>query len=317
MRGEHRIKIYNNRVSFDFTLKRNITLLTGDSATGKTTICNLLSDYESNRQYGSVKLISDVPVYHITASESGNLLLEKHIDDACIFVIDENVKYVNTEYFAGLVKGSNAYFLIISRKELHMLPISINEVYKISSHKNEDSDVVYHTFENVYNYDAGSIKPNLILTEDSNSGYDFFSSLCVCQGCGGRDNVYKKIMEYSDTDLIAVVDGAACGAQFSRISEAVALHAGKCQVFVPESFEWLILKANLFEDKESLDILENVSEHVDSAQYESWERYFLHLLSEVATTNYKNYNKSRLNSWFLEDRQMKKIKDMIPSNFEL
>ena len=38
MRGKHRVIIYTKRLRFDFELRRNITIIRGDSATGKTTL---------------------------------------------------------------------------------------------------------------------------------------------------------------------------------------------------------------------------------------------------------------------------------------
>lgn len=47
MRGQHHIKISNQRVHFSFSVQRNITIIRGDSATGKTTLVGMLSDYET------------------------------------------------------------------------------------------------------------------------------------------------------------------------------------------------------------------------------------------------------------------------------
>ena len=41
MKGEHKILIYSKRIKFEFTVRRNITILKGDSATGKTTLVNI------------------------------------------------------------------------------------------------------------------------------------------------------------------------------------------------------------------------------------------------------------------------------------
>ena len=42
MRGKHRIVIKNNRLHYEFEIKRNITIIQGNSATGKTTLINML-----------------------------------------------------------------------------------------------------------------------------------------------------------------------------------------------------------------------------------------------------------------------------------
>lgn len=48
MIGKHNIKISNQRVHFNFDVSRNITVIRGDSATGKTTLINMLLDYEEH-----------------------------------------------------------------------------------------------------------------------------------------------------------------------------------------------------------------------------------------------------------------------------
>ena len=50
MKGSHRIIVETRKVKYDFTIKRNITILTGDSGSGKTVLIELIRDY---RRYGS------------------------------------------------------------------------------------------------------------------------------------------------------------------------------------------------------------------------------------------------------------------------
>ena len=40
MKGKKRVIIQNNRVHYEFVIKRNITIIQGDSASGKTTLVN-------------------------------------------------------------------------------------------------------------------------------------------------------------------------------------------------------------------------------------------------------------------------------------
>ena len=48
MTGKYEIEIYNNRVHYFLTVKRNITILEGDSATGKSELLRLIESYEEN-----------------------------------------------------------------------------------------------------------------------------------------------------------------------------------------------------------------------------------------------------------------------------
>lgn len=43
MKGKHSVFVQNNRLRYEFTISRNITIIRGDSATGKTTLLDLLN----------------------------------------------------------------------------------------------------------------------------------------------------------------------------------------------------------------------------------------------------------------------------------
>lgn len=45
MKGKITITVRNDRTKFEFTLRRNITVIRGDSATGKKTLIEMIDDY--------------------------------------------------------------------------------------------------------------------------------------------------------------------------------------------------------------------------------------------------------------------------------
>ena len=61
MKGSFRITVRNNRVQYKFTIERNLTILRGDSATGKTTLIGMIEDYENNGADSGVNVQSDAP----------------------------------------------------------------------------------------------------------------------------------------------------------------------------------------------------------------------------------------------------------------
>ena len=50
MRGQHKVVVRNNKVQIKLLVQRNITILQGNSATGKTTLIDLIGAYD---QFGS------------------------------------------------------------------------------------------------------------------------------------------------------------------------------------------------------------------------------------------------------------------------
>lgn len=108
-----------------------------------------------------------------------------------------------------------------------------------------------------------------------------------------------------------IADGAAFGSQMERIMDLVAIQPN-FHVYLPESFEWLILQSGLLEDGEINDILESPEKYVDSLQYFSWERFFTALLTQRTSNSYLSYTKSKLNPVYLQEQEKDAILSVIP-----
>ena len=89
MKGKYHIVVQNNRIKFEFDIKRNITIIRGDSATGKTTLMNLV---ETHDRLGDESGISISCERKCKTLNNGNW--ESVIDSSseCIIFIDEDVK---------------------------------------------------------------------------------------------------------------------------------------------------------------------------------------------------------------------------------
>ena len=57
MIGKYDIELYNNRVHYFLTVKRNITILQGNSATGKTEFIRLIQQYENLGDSSGITLV--------------------------------------------------------------------------------------------------------------------------------------------------------------------------------------------------------------------------------------------------------------------
>ena len=91
----------------------------------------------------------------------------------------------------------------------------------------------------------------MIITEDSNSGYQFFSELAkaqkiTCISADGKSNIIQKLEENRDikgTKLI-IADGAAFGSEMRELNVYLN-NIENAALYAPESFEWLLLSCNI------------------------------------------------------------------------
>ena len=56
MKGKYRVRIQNRRLRYDFEIRRNITIIKGDSATGKTMLVDMVREYYENGKDSGVDL---------------------------------------------------------------------------------------------------------------------------------------------------------------------------------------------------------------------------------------------------------------------
>lgn len=126
MKGTYKVSVENNRLHYEFEIKQNITIIRGDSATGKTILVNMLRQAQKFGVSSGIDLICEVPC-KILEGENWKLILENAADT--IFFIDNGNAFINTEEFAEAVKKSNNYFVLITRENLHNLQYSVDEIY--------------------------------------------------------------------------------------------------------------------------------------------------------------------------------------------
>ena len=128
MKGIHRVIIQNKRVHYDFELKRNLTILRGDSATGKTTLVDMVREYMNNAESDSIEVICDKSCFVVEgATWKGQLSV---ITDSIVF-IDEGNSFVFSDEFSEVIQQTDNYYVIVSREGLPNLPYSVTEIYGI------------------------------------------------------------------------------------------------------------------------------------------------------------------------------------------
>ena len=174
MTGTHDIILYNNKVHYHLTVRRNITILRGDSASGKSELIRLLTGYNSHPASSGITLICDKKCSVLT---EGNWRLYTNSCTDHIFFIDDGNAFVKTKKFAETVsrvgstrsvdssnrsngtiavpkdqvtahREADNYFVIISRETLSQLPYSKDELYGLREEADSGRD---HLPGRVYN----------------------------------------------------------------------------------------------------------------------------------------------------------------------
>ena len=318
MKGKHRIIVESDHVRYDFEIKRNITVVQGDSGTGKTSLLGLRRQYSQRREGSGVMLQSDKRcVVYGGTTDNWKPVIEAERDS--IIFIDEDYPFIFSKDFAECIRHTDNYYVLISRRPLKELPYSTKEIYGIrTSGKYHFPMKVYNEFYPLYPEDRNESEGRMLLiVEDSNSGFQFFSKVNGEDGCisaGGNTNIYGKLMEIkaSACPLTVIADGAAFGAYIEGIVSLASVRKD-VSIYLPESFEWLVLKSGIIDTVEIRDILSSPEEYIESSEYFSWERFFTELLCKATADDpIKSYSKTRLKPYYLQDRSVEKIISTMP-----
>ncbi len=315
MKGKYRVVVSTKRLKYDFELHRNLTIIQGDSATGKTTMIDMIREFVNNPSGTPVELVCDKKCFVL----EGALWKEQlsGIADSIVF-IDEGNEFIKTTEFADEIQKTDNYYVIVTRESLPSLPYSVEEIYGIkTSGKYGTLKQSYHEFYRLYgaNTYERNINPKIVITEDSNSGYQFFDNVCKesklgCESMNGKSNVFHYLNKHKDEKILVIADGAAFGSEIHRVLRLME-NRRNVVLYLPESFEWMILKAGVLKNSQVEKLVNDPSEFVESSEYFSWERFFTAVLIEETKDTYLAYAKKKLNPVYLNEPIKKSILDQM------
>ena len=107
------------------------------------------------------------------------------VKDSIVF-IDEGEHFVTSKEFAEAIQNSDNYYVIATRSSLFNLSYSVNEVYgirNISGNKYQGTKKLYSEFYPLHDEKIDYInRPDIVVVEDSNAGYEFFRDQCSKHG---------------------------------------------------------------------------------------------------------------------------------------
>lgn len=311
MRGSYDITVFNSKVRYDFTIRRNITIVKGDSATGKTTLVEMIREYYESGEDSGIVLQCEKNCRVLAGRDWKTLLAT--IQESIVF-IDEDNAFLPTNEFAEAVQQSDNYYVIVTREGLPNLPYSIEEIYGIrESGKYASLKQTYHELYHIYGRTdyKDPVRPEYVIVEDSNAGYEFFEGLSKkgnysVISAEGKSNIFRELMKSPGEAVLVIADGAAFGPEMDRIMKVVRRRKG-IVLYLPESFEWIILKSGVITGKNLNTILEKPEEFIESDKYFSWERFFTKLLVMLTKDTYLKYAKRKLNAAYLQESISSKI----------
>lgn len=316
MNGIIDVEVYNRRgVKYKFSLYRNITIIRGCSGTGKTTLYRLVSNFEKEKEKSGVVVNCKVPVVTLTSINWEQKL--NNIDNSIVF-IDEGNSFIKSKHFVKHVKNSGNYFVLFTRENLDNLPSSINEMYEIKT-KNK-----LHTLERLYVLNEffylDSIKTdyNIILTEDSKSGLQFFkffysSKQKKCISSNGNSSIYKKLLEYSKEKVFLFADGAAFAPYIDEVYKYKKFKNKNIVLCFPESFEYVILESGVIKTEKWKKEIKKPFEYINYKKCLTWEQYFIELIEKITANNNdgSKYSKDKIAQYYTKEVNAKKILKII------
>lgn len=310
MKGKYKIVIHDTNVRYELELERNITIIKGKSGTGKTNLYRMIEDVVYSKRGTGVHCNCTDKLRVLRLGDDWESIIRDSHNK--IFVADEYIDYVYTNSFARVVNNSDNYFIIITRSSnLTNLGFSVDSIFELGTERNNDYNItkLYKRFT----YENEKVRPNLIITEDSNSGFEMIKSIMDCDviSSSGNSSVYRVLMSnYNKYDRIyIIVDGAAFGAFIENIMKRVDNE--KVYLFAPESFEFMLLCEKTFRNKLT-DELTKTYNYCETTKFAHWEKYYTYLLNKLCKEYFGiTYKKKTLDKFFKTDVFKKHIMVML------
>jgi len=310
MKGKYEIEISNRRMTFQLEIERNVTVIKGNSGTGKTTLIRMLLGYlEQGKRSGiHVKTNGNVALSVFTQLTHWDSELER-LHETIIF-IDESVDYIYTKAFQMTFMHSDNYLVVISRSgKFNHLPYAINSIYELRTIQQQNM-----TFTKMYHfYKTEHVIENtdLLITEDANAGRQMMENIydCSIYSAHGNSNIPKTMLAHmaEANAMNVLVDGAAYGGYIAKTLDIATLH-GNTFIYAPESFEYLLLNTNMYQ-RYLNDELKRTWDYCDSEKHLTWEQYYTELLNQISFEHYGfHYSKNRLDEHFENDTLKNEIK---------
>lgn len=305
------IHLKTRRLEYKFEIFNKYNIIEGDSGTGKTALYELINSFQVNKDIGindsSHQLVA-MPI------QFSSFKLNNYTN--CIIVIDEDCDILSNKNIPDILKKSNNYFIIITRKKkLGFIPVDIENIYEIKSSGK------FHTLKQKYSRFSDNQKISdidLIITEDSRSGNLFIKEVLkdirlklplnkfVITSHGAPKLVQfitnLLINSRSIRNIVVVYDSAAYGEYYETFLNMLNVFKNRVNFYIIDwySFESYIIQSSVYGvtiNREDVDY-----------KYESIEQYATKMIEDIHRDT-SPYSKSALSKCLKQIR----CKDCIES----
>lgn len=307
-----KISDYENNLVYILNLESRITIITGDSATGKSTLIRYIENYNKD-SYNSIKIESEKKLIHLTPVMVRNKF---ELSEDAIYFMDEGDNVKSKEYFT-LVNDTRYKFVIITRDVSYpSIPYDIEDIYEIKY--NNGANKLVKIYKDNYRTDKLDVNINKIFTEDEKSGYEFYKELSNYSvfSTKGASRIPYKIKKNNNS--IFIVDSLGFGPYINRT--LLNLKSSNSIFIAPKSFEYLILMSLFSYSEEDLKHkLESYREsyHLINKFNINDENIYYQMLIDECFGLGIDYNKSYLPDYFIEEENFDKVLDSIDKRYRL
>lgn len=322
MKGTHKVVVTYGKVTFELYIKHKFSVFIDYSGTGKTALCEYIGKGRDDVESGDVVIKTDLNPFSIDSiyelqgalGQGFNLIF---IDET---VVDRTFNGGASTYFGGIVKGSDAYFVFMSRRKVSFpfAPINVDACYRLVWEKHKNFTKV--RMDNLYEWhDDAPMSPDTLVIEDSKVGYMFYAETLKGEhkfvSAHGNSNVVKvaeSILESGAKSIFIIADGCGFGVYFDSLLRfrdyAKRQYNTDVRLFIPPSFEYLVLKSKIFKYDE--DRLVNTQDYAKIEDYMGWEAFYTDELVDASKGSYRK-NGTTLPAFLRNKRNSDKVYDAI------
>lgn len=285
----------SEKVVYTMDITNRITIIRGNSATGKSVLVRLIDNIGKPQ----VKVSSDIDIIHINSK----LILEGFpLKEDRIYIMDEDDGIEHPEVVKKINDKRYKFILITRREDFGSFSYDIYQIYHFKNSGRYHN--LIRTYGKIDNSHVNQNNLQNIITEDSNSGFEFFNKVCNYQIYSAKGN--SNIPKYLRNNSIVVIDRVGFGPYIKRTLNIIKYQ--NIALVYPLSFEYLILSSNIFNysEKDYLKVWENSK---------NLEEYCYKLLKTISEDYSLWYSKKHINDWFTISPQKDKILSKIDSEF--